>query len=333
MPPVVAFLAGLVALVVGAELLVRGGSRLAERLGVSPMVVGVTVVAFGTSVPELAIGIDAAVQGSGALVVGNIAGTNILNILLILGLVALVRPVKVTAATLRVDLPTMVGVSVLALLLALDGTYGRIDGGVLLLVGVAYATVIVRGARHQAASARRARREAMTTRTETGSIIFVHPPRPSPWKAVRDAAYVVGGLAVILVGADWLVSGAVDIATALGVSEAVIGLTIVALGTSAPELATAVVALIRGVRDLAIGNLLGSSIYNLALVLGLTVVVSPAPIGIEPEIIRVDLPVMVATAVACIPVFVSGNRIRRLEGAAFVTAYFVYLAYLLIART
>ncbi len=317
-------LIGLLAVIGGAELVVRGGSRIAARFGISPMVIGVTIVAVGTSAPELAIGIDAAVKGSGSLAIGNIAGTNALNVLFILGLVALLRPVRLHSQTLKLDLPVIVVASALMFLLTADGMLSRLDGALLLTLGVVYTLLIVRAARHEAAGVRREfAREYGVTKREVASKADL----------VRNVVWLVAGLAVIVVGADWLVDGAVKIARGFGVSETVIGLTIVAIGTSAPELVTAIVATLRKERDLAIGNLLGSTIYNIVFVLGAIALVPSDGIPVDPPLIAIDIPVMVAASIACVPVFLSGHRIRRLEGAAFVAAYLLYLTYLLVART
>lgn len=318
------FVIGLLAVIGGAELVVRGGSRIAARLGISPMVIGVTVVAVGTSAPELAIGVDAALRGSGSLAVGNIAGTNTLNLLFILGLVALLQPVRLRSQTLKLDLPMIVGASVLMLLLAADGLLTRLDGSLLLLLGVVYIMLIVRVARREVAVVRTEfAREYGTTKRELASTA----------QLVRDTVWLIAGLAVIVVGAEWLVDGAVKIARGFEVSETVIGLTIVAIGTSVPELVTAIVATLRKEPDIAVGNLLGSTVYNIVFILGAIVLVPADGIPVEAPLIAIDIPVMLAATIACVPVFLTGHRIRRLEGAAFIAAYLVYLTYLLIART
>jgi cation:H+ antiporter len=305
---------GLVALVVGAELLVRAGTGLASWLGIRPMVVGLTVVSLGTSVPELAVGIDAAVSGSPALAVGNIVGTNLVNILLILGLSAVILPIPLARSTLRHDLPAMTAAALLLAVFSLDGTLTTLDGLVLLLGGIAYTTLLVLATRRMAAP----------------PDLPAPPPQRRPWLLVLQ---LLLALAVVVFGAELLVDGAVSGARSLGVSEAVIGLTIVAIGTSAPELVTTVVSTVRGNRDLAIGNLVGSSIYNIGIVLGLTIVVAPGGLPVPDEVLAGDLTVLVATALAAVPVFVTGARISRLEGALFVAAYVAYLAWLLDART
>ncbi len=308
---------GLLALVVGAEVLVRGGSGLAAWLGIRPMVVGLTVVSLGTSVPELAVGIDAAVTGSPGLAVGNIVGTNLVNVLLILGLSALLIPVVFQHQTLVFDLPAMTVAALALLLLSLDGTLTRVDGLLLLAGAVAYTWALLRLSRRDAAE-----------EPATEGVDDEPPPRP-----LRHAIALLVGMGVIVLGADLLVEGAVSGAEQLGISEAVIGLTVVAIGTSAPELVTTLLSTYRGDREIAIGNLLGSSIYNIVFVLGLTVLVAPRGVPVPDEVLTADLLLMTAVAVVCVPVFVSGARINRVEGALFVGAYVAYLVWLVVART
>ncbi len=330
MAPLLWVLVGLVALIVGAELVVRYGSRLARRIGVPPMVVGLTIVSLGTSAPELAVGIDAVSVGAGSLAVGNIAGTNIVNLLLILGLSAFIRPIAIGMQTLRLDLPAMAGASVLLLMLTIlgapsqHGALSRADGVVLLVVAIVYTAMLVW----------LTRRESAQVQAE-----FAHgfPSEPrrwhGPWPVIAQLLLLLGGIAIIVIGADWLVDGAVELAQSLGVSDAIIGLTIVAIGTSAPELATTIVSTIRGDRDIAIGNLIGSSTYNLTAILGASLLFTPTPLVLDQELVFIDLPLMTLVALICVPVFLTGKRVTRLEGGLFVGAYAVYLAYLLIART
>lgn len=306
---------GLLALIVGAEALVAGGSELAARMGVSPMIVGMTVVSIGTSLPELAVGIDAARSGSGPLAVGNIVGTNMVNLLLILGLSAAIIPLALRRRTIKIDLPTIVACAVLLWVLAADGELTARDGLVLLAVAIAYTAVVLR-------VELRGRGGTETPEVE------VEPVDHRRGSVAWDAGRLIVGIAIILVGAVWLVDGAVRVATDLGVSEAVIGLTVIAIGTSAPELVTTMVATVRGDRDLAIGNLFGSSIYNVALILGITALV--APIGVTDELINVDIPLMIAVTLVLVPVFITGRRISRGEGIGFVAAYLVYLGAIIL---
>lgn len=305
---------GLVGLVAGADLVVREGSALAARLGVRPIVIGMTVVSLGTSLPELAIGLNAAQQGNGGLAVGNIVGTNLVNVLLILGLSALLRPLVFERTTLRFDLPVMTGAALLLLLLGRDGSLSAFDGTVLSIYGGLYLGIVI------VAALRRSRND--------GSSSPVQDQRRTVSRLVRLCI----GLVVIVVGSELLVDGAVSIARSLGVSDALIGLTIVAIGTSAPELVTTVVSTIRGDRSIAVGNLLGSSVFNIALILGPTVLASPGPVPVPGDVLAVDLLLLVATALVCIPVFWTQHRLSRMEGALFVGAYVTYLIWLVGTR-
>jgi cation:H+ antiporter len=317
MSSVVLLGAGLVALLAGAELLVRTATRLAVSLGVPPLVVGLTVVSLGTSMPELAIGIDAARTGSPGLAVGNIVGTNLVNLLLILGLSALMAPIVLERRTLRFDLPAMTLAALLLYVLARDESLDRWDGVLLCVGGAAYTWGVLRAGRRDA-----------TTDDVPPIAPDAAPSRPWP----LDALGLLAGIVVIVVGAELLVSGAVDAARSLGVSDAVIGLTVVAVGTSAPELVTTVLSTIRGERDVALGNLLGSSVYNIAFVLGVTVLAAPGSVEVPQEVLEADLVLLAGVALATVPVFVTGRRISRAEGGVFVAAYAGYLAWLLATR-
>lgn len=305
-------LLGLGALLIGAEALVRGASRLALATGLSPLVIGLTVVAFGTSAPELAVGIGSVRAGTGDLALGNVVGSNITNILLILGVSGLIAPLMVERQLVRIDVPVMIAVSMLAYALALDGRIGHIDGGLLVIGAAAYLVM----------QARLGRRDAVADL----------PGRPPPgWRSAwPNLVLVLAGLALLVLGARWLVDAAVEIAAALGLSELVIGLTVVAVGTSMPEIATAIIATVRGERDLAVGNVVGSNILNLLLVLGATALFAPDGLAVVPSALRFDLPVMTAVAIACLPIFFTGQRIRRWEAAVFLGYYIAYTAYLLL---
>lgn len=317
------FVIGLAALVFGAEIMVRGGAEVAARLGISPMIIGLTVVSIGTSLPELAVGVVAAQEGSGALAVGNIAGTNVVNLLLILGLSALILPLAMTTRTLRFELPVMAGAAVLMLVLALDGTLSRVDGLILVSCAVAYTVALIRMTRRE-------------SQAVVGEYVEAYTPDEEPRPRRPLAVYVLlmlAGIAIVVVGAEWLVNGSVGMARAFGVSDALIGLTVVAIGTSAPELVTTVVSTLRGDRDIAIGNLLGSSIYNVLLILGVTCMVAADGLSMPASLVRIDIPVMVAVALVCIPIFLTGRRVSRGEGGAMVAAYLGYLAFLLITQS
>mgnify|MGYP005841125637 CR=1 FL=1 len=310
------FALGLVLLVGGAELLVRGAAALALAAGISPLVIGLTVVAYGTSAPELAVTVLSAWDGQADIALGNVVGSNIFNVLVILGLTSVVAPVAVASQLVRREVPIMVGVSLLALVMALDGRVGRIDG-VLLATGIVAYTVL---------SIRLGRRETREVQGEYAQALApCHAPRTAGQLA-WDVALVVLGLVVLMAGSKMLVYGAVTIARALGVGELLIGLTIVAAGTSLPELATSVVAALRGQRDIAVGNVVGSSICNILGILGVAAMLRP--VAVSEAMLALDLPFMVAVAVACLPIFYTGNRIARWEGALFLAYYVAYTVYL-----
>ncbi len=313
---------GLAALVAGAEWLVRGAARVAARTGLSNVVIGLTVVAFGTSAPELAVSVGDVVRGgdeAGTIAIGNVVGSNIANILLALGLAAAIGGSLVVAQRIvRIDVPLMIGASVLLLLFALDERIGRPEG-ILFVAGlVVYVTWTVVAARGEP--------DAIVT--EYDAALQSETLREEPlW---RDVLLVLVGLGLLVVGAQALVGGASDIATDLGVSDLLIGLTIVAVGTSLPEVATTVVAAVRGQRDLAVGNAVGSNLFNILAVLGITATVSPHPLPVPTSAVQVDIPVMVAVAVACLPIFVNGYDLDRWEGVVFFGLYTGYLTWLVL---
>lgn len=316
----VLFVLGIGILVAGAEVLVRGASRLAAALGISPLVIGLTVVAFGTSSPELAVSVQSALSGETSLAVGNVVGSNIFNVLFILGLSAAVTPLVVAQQLVRLDVPLMIAASFALLLLAMDGVLGLLDGVLLFGAVVAYTTFLVR----------QSRRETAAVRAEYEEEFGAAKLGAASW--LRDVALVVGGLLMLVLGSRWLVAGAVEVATALGVSELVIGLTIVAAGTSLPEVATSVLASLRGERDIAVGNVVGSNLFNLLAVLGLSSVVAPGGLAVDPAALRFDVPVMIAVAVACLPIF-ARQVITRPAGLLFLAYYVAYAAYLVLAAT
>jgi len=312
---VLLFGAGIVLLIWGADLLVRGAAHLAALAGISPLVIGLTVVAMGTSAPELAVSLRAALAGQADLTLGNVLGSNIANVLLILGFAALAAPLLVAARVLQREVPTMIGVSLLLWLLAADGTIGRLDGVLLIvLLGAFLGAAAFIG--RQAAAA---------------DISVQPPPDRSRWAVARNLGLIVGGLLLLVAGAQWLVEGAVTFARALGVGELLIGLTVVAVGTSLPEIATSVLASLRGEREIAVGNVVGSNILNILGVLGLTALLTPTPIVVPLGALAFDIPVLVATAVACLPIFFSGRIIARWEGALFLAYYVAYISYLVLA--
>jgi cation:H+ antiporter len=319
--PAIEFLGGLVVIILGAEVLLRSASTIAAMLGISPIVIGLTIVSVGTSAPELAVGITAVAEGKGPLAVGNIAGTNILNILFILGLSAAIRALPIRLQSIKLDVPVMIGASTALIIMSLDGVLTQAEGSLLLLAAVFYTALLVRESRRESSAMKREFAQEFAVKAVAADR-----------RALRFAwhsALLLAGIALTVLGADLLVAGAVNIAETYGVSDAFIGLTIVAMGTSAPELATTLVATIKNDRDVAIGNLIGSSIYNILIILGLTMLASPGGIAVSREVLWIDLPLAAIVAAVCLPVFKSDGRISRTEGALFVAAYVVYLGMLL----
>ncbi len=300
--------ASLGVLFVGAETLVRGSSSLALRLGLTPLVVGLTVVAFGTSAPEMVVSISASLRGQGNLAMGNVVGSNIFNVGVILGLAALICPIRVALPILKLDAPIMLAAVVTLAVLALGGEVGRLTGGGLLLMLVAYTTFNIVEARRQT-TAELTAEYSQGIPASTGSL-------------VRDLTMILGGLALLVVGSNLLVSSAVAIARVFDLSEAVIGLTIVAAGTSMPELATSVVAALRRQPDIAVGNVIGSNIFNVLAVVGGAALARPL---VAPDITPLDLGVMVALSAGVIVLMWSDRKLLRWEGALLLAGFGGYL--------
>lgn len=319
--PWLLILVGLVALVLGGDVLVRGASAIAAAMHIPPLVIGLTVVAFGTSAPELGVSLQAALSGAADVGVGNIVGSNIFNLLFVLGASAVVTPMIVSRQLIRFDVPVMISVSVLAWLLARDGIISRIDGVILFVLLICYLAICLRTARREAKASREA--EAANAQNENPS------SRSGPMLIVY-LGYIVVGLIMLRYGSKWLVSGAVTIAQQFGVSELVIGLTIVAVGTSLPEVVTSVMAAIRGARDIAVGNVVGSNIFNICCVLGLSGIFAPQGILVSDQALRFDIPAMLAISIFCWPVFARGYRIGRWEGALFLSVFVAYTAWLIL---
>lgn len=307
-----ALLGGFVALIVGGDVLVRGGSGLGAALRLSPQAIGLTVVAFATSAPELAVTLNASVSGSPGLAVGNVVGSNIANILLVLGGAAVVLPIVVRSSLVKREIPAVIAASILLLLLALDGRVSQLDGALLLITLTAFVGYSLLAGRR-------------TTSNETPASVPA-PPRQSA--LIRNLVLVAVGVALLVIGARWLVSAATTIAAAAGLSDLIIGLTVVAVGTSLPELATSVLAGIRGERELAVGNVVGSCLFNIGAVMGLAALISGG-VPVQAGALHFDLPVMIVVAVALLPVVFTGLAIARWEGLLFLAYYVAYLAYLL----
>lgn len=312
------FVAGLAFLIVGAELLVRSASKLASAIGIPSLIVGLTVVAFGTSAPELAVSLKAAFTGQANIGVGNVVGSNIFNVLFILGLSALICPLVVSKQLIRFDVPLMIVASVLAFVLAWDHQLSRLDGGLLFLGLILYTGILIYSSRK-------------TTNDSESTTALIE--KPTKHTVITHVAVIVCGVVLLVIGSRWLVDSAVKFADYMGVDKLVVGLTIVAVGTSLPEVVTSIVASLRGERDIAVGNVVGSNLFNLLGVLGLSALVAPSAIDVSPAVLSFDLPLMIAVAFACLPIFFTGGVISRWEGGFLFTYYLVYTTYLILIAT
>lgn len=311
-------LIALIAMVIGAELLVRGASRLAAMLGVSQLVIGLTIVSFGTSAPEFVVSVKGALTGHADLVVGNCVGSNIFNVLFIIGACAFVAPLVVTKQLVRLDVPIMVGSHLIFLFLSFDGIIDRYDALLLLASFALYYGFSVRKSLQENSS--------VTDHTSSGN-----EKSSRRWPAfAKQLGFITIGLTLCISGAEWMVDSAVTLARILGVSELIIGLTIVSIGTSLPELVTSIVATIRLERDIAIGNAVGSCIFNILGVIGIASLIAPNGITVAPSVLRFDLPVAIVTSIACLPVFFTDYKISRWEGLLFLFYYLAYITYLIL---
>lgn len=323
---------GLALLLAGAELLVRGAVRLSVLWGLSPLVVGLTVVAFGTSAPELSVSVAAATRGTPDLAVANVVGSNVFNVLFILGATALARPLVIRRDVVRREVPLVILASAVLWWIAGGGGVSRPEALFLLAGLLGYVTWSIQAGRRapgpgpdlsdlpgleaRAPGAGAAGGQHGESGTDGGALRTLVVP----------AALVVAGLAALVAGSRWLVEGATALARALGVGQTVIGLTLVAAGTSLPEVATSLVAAVRGEQDIAVGNVLGSNLFNILGILGVAGLVVPDGLAVPGRMLAFDFPVMVAAAVACLPLALTGHRIDRLEGGLLTTGYAAYVA-------
>jgi len=326
---ILVMLLGLAVLTAGAELLVKGASRLAVTAGISSLVVGLTVVAFGTSAPEMVVSVQSAWLEKSDVALGNVIGSNIFNVLFILGVSALIVPLRVSLQLVRLEVPLMVGVSCLVFAFALDGKIGKIDGSILVLGLVVYTFYSVIMSRRQEAAYR-----SVLQQEGLSPAVSENSTSPS-WRKdiIWNIVLVIMGLALLVMGARWFIDSAITIARQLGASELIIGLTLVAAGTSLPEVATSILAAIRGERDIAVGNVVGSNLFNIMGVLGVSSCVASQGIWVQEVALWQDIPVMIAVALACLPIFYTGHCIARWEGGLFLAYYVAYTAFLVVAGT
>jgi len=316
------FAAGLAGLVLGASLLVHGASKLALSFGISPLVVGLTIVAFGTSAPEVAVSVGAVLDGRTDIAIGNVVGSNIFNVLFVLGLSALITPLVVNLQLIRQEVPIMVGASLLLFALGLDGKLSWWDGTLLTALLLGYTVFLIVQSRRETAAAQSEYDDEFK------------PAVAGAWdsRLPVQLLLIAAGLGALVLGSDALVSASVAFAKALGVSDLIIALTIVAAGTSMPEVATSIAAALKGERDIAVGNVVGSSTFNILGCLGLSGIASGSlGLVMAPSLLSFDLWVMLAVALACLPVFMTGREIARWEGGVFLGYYIAYMAYLIMA--
>ena len=332
------FIVGLILMVYGADLLVRGASTLAVLIGISPLVVGLTVVAFGTSAPEFAVSFEAAYRDQASICVGNVIGSNIFNILFILGAAALVTPLVVAKQILRFELPLVITVSAIVWWLASDHRFDRTDGLILFVGLVAYTVgqIVVSRRSESKANAHAAKEltaELSLTQDALSGAASDAATQSTP-RSLRtlgiNAGLMLIGLVMLVLGARWLVDAAVTFARYFQVDELIIGLTIVSIGTSLPEVVTSIIAGMKGERDIAAGNVIGSNLFNLLGVLGLASVVAPSGLEVAADSLRFDLPVMTGVVVLAFPMMASGRLITRFEGAVLLGYYAAYTAYLIL---
>jgi cation:H+ antiporter len=313
--------AGLTCLILGAEFLIRNATALASAFGITPLTIGLTVVALGTSAPEIAVSLNAALTGYGSIALGNVAGSNIFNILFILGVSALIVPLTVSQQLIRLEVPVMIIVTLAVVILSLNQIISRLEG-VFLTTGIIFYT---------GWAIRSSRKESDIVKREYENAIQGSSKKePAGYQWLKIGAGIVFGLTLLVVGSRWFVDGAVELAHILGLSDTVIGLTIIAAGTSLPEVATSVMAAVKKERDIAIGNVVGSNIFNLLLILGLSASVSPTGLSVPASMLQLDLWVMLGTAVICFPIFFSGYVISRIEGVLLLLLYIGYITILIV---
>ena len=291
-------------------------------MGITPLVIGLTVVAFGTSSPELAVSVMSSLNGKADIALGNVVGSNIFNVLFILGLSSIIVPLVVAQQLIRIDVPIMIGASLLTLLFCWDGTIQKWEGLLLLAAGIAYTVFIIR----------LSKKEKSKEVLEEYRQAYEEKKPTAKNQTLISIGLIIGGLVLLVLGSRWLVNSAVAIAQQLGVSDLVIGLTIIAAGTSLPEVATSVIASMRGERDIAVGNVVGSNIFNIVYILSVATLVSADGIKVAESALHFDLPVMVAVAVACLPIFFTGRRLDRWEGFLFLGYYVAYTVYIILAN-
>jgi cation:H+ antiporter len=307
---IILLIIGLIVLIVGGDYLVKGSSSIALRLHLSPLVVGLTIVAFGTSAPELLISIQSALKGSPDIAMGNVVGSNICNLALVLGLTAVINPVKVQTNSLRIDWPMTMGASILLFLVVREGVLGAVEGVIFLIAITIYLVLIIVQSRIDVKSKLR----------EKENEDIPDAPKKQMWK---DITFILLGCVALYYGSEWFVSSSKELALSLGVEERVVGLTVVALGTSLPEMVTAAVASYKGETDLALGNLMGSNIFNILSILGITAIITP--IHVHAVILNKDIIWMLMITLMILPLMIVRREVGRADGIVLLIVYTVYV--------
>ena len=305
---------GLALRVIGANFLVKHSSLIAAALGIPPLIIGLTIVAFGTSAPELAVGINASLSGNSSIVIGNVVGSNVFNVLFILGVAALISPLKVSEQLVRIDVPFIICLSILILFFSLDGAISRLEGIGLITLLICYIVFLI----------------YQSKKTSSNDDEEVSEEKPS-W--LLNIIFTIIGLALLVYGSGLFVDNLILIAKKFNISNEIIGLTVVAIGTSMPEVVTSIVATLKGKVDIAVGNVIGSNIFNILAVLGFSCAVNPDGCIIPASVQNFDIPVMIAVSICCLPIFFSGNRINRAEGFFFMLCYIAYTVYLIMSAS
>jgi cation:H+ antiporter len=307
---IILLIIGLIVLIVGGDYLVKGSSSLALRLRLSPLVVGLTIVAFGTSAPELLISIQSALKGSPDIAMGNVVGSNICNLALVLGLTAVINPVKVKTNSIQIDWPMTMGSSLLLYLIVREGNITSSTGILFIVLLLIYMFFIIRNSR----------KTTIATEKTLNKDEIPDMPSKQIWK---DIVFILIGCVGLYFGSEWFVNSAKDLALSLGVEERVVGLTIVALGTSLPELTTAAVASYKGQTDLAIGNLMGSNIFNILSILGITSLIHEIPVHVD--IVNKDIIWMLLVTLVILPLMITRRRVGRMDGIILISVYVIYI--------
>jgi cation:H+ antiporter len=321
-------LGGLVVLTFGADFLVKGASRLAGLFGISPLIIGLTIVAAGTSAPEFTVSVMSALKGQSDIAVGNVVGSNIFNVLFILGVSALITPLGVSRQLIRLDVPIMIATSFLVMWVSKDGALSFFESVVFLVLFLAYSIWLVWEAKKEKKS-----KSPPVSPTDEFDMEYSEKSKGLKKAWAFHILFIAGGLVALVYGSQYFVEGCIGIARAAGMSELVIGLTIVAAGTSMPEVATSIMAAIKGERDIAVGNVVGSNIFNILVVLGASGIVANPEIQVASSLQSFDIPFMIATALVCLPIFFSGFEVARWEGFLFLVYYVAYTLFLILKST